>query len=106
MGSLHHPFWLQLVLTLFGQYFPFFETTLFGQGFLMRVQYPKCAYGPYCLFNPIENGAYILVEVSFYISSILHNSSQKLRKIKHFSQKYTINVTRIAFFIRRVLTKL
>ena len=35
----------------------------------MRVQYPKCAYGPYCLLNPIKNGVYILVEVSFYIVS-------------------------------------
>ena len=31
----------------------------------MRVQYPKCAYGPYCELNPIQNGVYILVEVSF-----------------------------------------
>ena len=23
-------------------------STLFGEGSLMRVQYPKCAYGPYC----------------------------------------------------------
>ena len=35
----------------------------------MRVQYPKCAYGPYCLLNLIKNGVYILVEVSFYIST-------------------------------------
>ena len=33
----------------------------------MRVQYPKCAHGPYCLFNPIQNGVYILAEVSFHI---------------------------------------
>ena len=33
----------------------------------MRVQCPKCAHVPYCLFNPIENGVYILVEVSFHI---------------------------------------
>ena len=26
---------------------------------LARVQYPKCAYGPYRLFNPIQNGVYI-----------------------------------------------
>ena len=38
----------------------------------MRVQYPKYAYGPYCLLNPIYNGVYILVEVSFYISSLIH----------------------------------
>ena len=31
----------------------------------MRVQYPKCAYGPYRLCNPIKNGVYILVEVFF-----------------------------------------
>ena len=34
----------------------------------MRVQYPKCVYGPYCLLDPYKNGVYILVEVSFYIS--------------------------------------
>ena len=35
------------------------------------VLYPKCAYGPYCYLNPIKNGVYtyILVEVSFYIST-------------------------------------
>ena len=33
----------------------------------MRVHYPKCAYGPYCWSNQIENGVYTLVEVSFYI---------------------------------------
>ena len=27
------------------------------------------AYGPYCYWNPIKNGVYILVEVSFYISN-------------------------------------
>ena len=37
----------------------------------MRVQYPKCAYGPYCKLNPIKNGVYISVEVSFYILSFL-----------------------------------
>ena len=31
---------------------------------LTRVHYPKCAYGPYCKFNPNKNGVYILVEVS------------------------------------------
>ena len=25
-----------------------FRLTVFGKGSLMRVQYPKCAYGPYC----------------------------------------------------------
>ena len=34
---------------------------------LTRVQYPKCAYGPYLKFNPIKNGVYILVEVSIWI---------------------------------------
>ena len=35
----------------------------------MRVRYPKCAYGPYCLLNPIQNGVqvYILVEVFLFI---------------------------------------
>ena len=36
----------------------------------MRVQYPKCAYGPYRSFNPIKNGVYILVEVSIWIESV------------------------------------
>ena len=36
---------------------------------LMRVQYPKCACGPYCKLGPICNGVYIFVEVSFYISA-------------------------------------
>ena len=51
----------------FGSTFSTFGTTLFGEGSLMRVHYPKCAYGPYCLLNPIQNGVYILEEVSFYI---------------------------------------
>ena len=29
--------------------------------------YPKCAYGPYRKFNPVKNGVYNLVEVSFLI---------------------------------------
>ena len=37
----------------------------------MRVQYPKCAYGPYCKLNLIQNGVYILVEVSFYTRTSL-----------------------------------
>ena len=32
----------------FGSTFSTFETTLFGEGSLMRVHYPKCKYGPYC----------------------------------------------------------
>ena len=39
--------------------------SMFGLGSLTRVQNPKCAYSPYRKFNPIENGVYILVEVSF-----------------------------------------
>ena len=35
----------------------------------MRVQFPKCAYGPYCWLNPIQNGAYILIQVYFLIST-------------------------------------
>ena len=38
-------------------------TSTFSLGSLMRVQYPKCAYGPYRWFNLIQNGVYILVEV-------------------------------------------
>ena len=39
---------------------------------LIRIQYPKWAYDPYCKFNPIlKNGVYILVEVSFYIFTTL-----------------------------------
>ena len=43
-------------------------------GSLMRVQYPKCAYGPYCKLNPIKNGVYILVE-SLFIIVIKKNGS-------------------------------
>ena len=40
----------------------------------MRVQYPKCAYGPYCELNPFYNGVYIWVEVSFlYSRRVEHN---------------------------------
>ena len=46
----------------------------------MRVKYTKCAYGPYCEFNPIQNGVYILVEISFYISSQTNQLSQYLVK--------------------------
>ena len=38
---------------------------MFGSGSLIRVHYPKCAYGPYREFNPNKNGANILAEVSF-----------------------------------------
>ena len=51
----------------FGSTFPTFEPTLFGEGSLMRVQYPKCAHGPYFQFNMIENDVYILVEDSFLV---------------------------------------
>ena len=68
MGLLHHPFFLQHVLARLGHKFETVEITLFGLGSLTRVQYPKCAYGPYCLLNPIQNGVYILVQVSFYIT--------------------------------------
>ena len=34
----------------------------------MRVQYPKCAYGPYRLIKSDKNGVYILVKVSVYIT--------------------------------------
>ena len=34
----------------------------------MIVQYPKWAYGSYCLLDPIKNGVYIWVEVSFYLN--------------------------------------
>ena len=49
---ISHPFWLQLVLALLEHRFLSFENTLFGYGSLTSsssmVQYPKCAYGPYC----------------------------------------------------------
>ena len=51
-------FWHVLVIT-----FQLFTTCL-AQDSLMRVQYPKYTYGPYRWLNPIENGVYILVEVS------------------------------------------
>ena len=49
VGLLHHPFWLQFVSGLKWYLFFTFQSTLFTLGSLMRVQYPKCAYGP----NPI-----------------------------------------------------
>ena len=50
----------------------YLRTTLFGEGSLMRVHYQKCAYVPYCFkWNPIQNGVYILEEVSFYITHVL-----------------------------------
>ena len=39
-----------------------------------------------------------------YLSSVLHNSTQKTPKIRHFSQRYMINVTWFAFFF--ILTRL
>ena len=49
LGLLHHPFWLRLVFRHFWvSIFNHLLTTLFGLGSLTRVQYPKCAYGPYC----------------------------------------------------------
>ena len=59
-----HPFWIQLVLALLAHHFSTFETSIFCQGSLTRVQYPKCAYDPYCYSNPIENSVFIIVEVS------------------------------------------
>ena len=70
-GLLHHPFRFQLVLTLWGYHFPIPETTSLSQGSLMRVQYPKCAYDPYCELNPILNGGYFFVEVSFYFRNTI-----------------------------------
>ena len=64
VGLLHHAVWLQLILALFRHRFSTFRTTLLG--LLMRVQYPKCA-DSYCELNPIQNGVYILVEVTFCI---------------------------------------
>ena len=37
-----------LFICLSGYYFSTFATTFFGLGSLTRVQYRKCAYGPYC----------------------------------------------------------
>ena len=39
---------------------------------MMRVQYPKCAYGPYCSSNPIKNGVYILICL-FFILLLIHS---------------------------------
>ena len=60
----------------------------------MRVQYPECAYGPYCDFNPITNDVYMLVGVSFiYILKISFTKVEELYKqnlIKgYFSTLYT-----------------
>ena len=55
------PFGFSLYLDTFG--------ALFGQRSLMRVQYQKCAYGPYWWLFRFKNGVYISVEVSFCIST-------------------------------------
>ena len=39
----------------------------------MSVQCVKCAYGLYCLSNPMENGDYILEDVSFSIDIPIQN---------------------------------
>ena len=45
---------------------------------MTRVLYPKCAYGPYYKFNLIENGVYILLEVSLWIWICLMKSNVSL----------------------------
>ena len=49
----------------------------------MRVQYAKCAYGPYCKLNPIKNGVYILVEIFFlyfnYLLSVTTGAPESTR---------------------------
>ena len=63
-GLIRKPGWLPLPIcqqmlhivlrcTVCGSFGPLVKTTLFGEGSLTRVQYPKCAYDPYCLLNPI-----------------------------------------------------
>ena len=37
---------------------------------IFSFQYPKCAYGPNCKLKLIQNGVYILIEVSFYIINL------------------------------------
>ena len=53
---------------------------------MTRVQYPKCAYGPYRLFNPIKNGVYILVEVSIEFQCIKKTSIYRI--IGNFPPKF------------------
>ena len=65
VGLLHHHLWFKGVSELFEHAFHLCKVLCFSLGSLTRVQYPKCAYGPYWKLNPIENGVYIWVEVSF-----------------------------------------
>ena len=64
---LHHPFWLQLNWHGWASFFNDFVWLRITD----RVQCPKCAYGPYYKWNPIWNGVYILVEVSFCIGDVV-----------------------------------
>ena len=68
VGLLHIPFWLYLVLAIFGitshiwNFFVWLRIT--DQGPIPEIR----IYDPYYKFNPIWNGVYILVEVSLWIS--------------------------------------
>ena len=63
----------------------------------MKVQYPKCAYGPYCSLNPIGNGLYILEAVSSYIIDI--DPRSHIRGQGHSVHIAKIHVRDIYFFI-------
>ena len=51
----------------FGTFGSTFRITLFGEGSLMRIHYPKCTYGSYCKLNPIQNGVYIHLRRSLFL---------------------------------------
>ena len=70
VGLLHHPFWLYLVSALLGITFLLvIKTTLFGLGSLTRVQYPKCAYGPYSYLIKSDLKWCINLSRSFFLYS-------------------------------------
>ena len=75
----------------------------------MKVEYPKCVYGPYYYLNQIETGVYILVEVSFCINTyhseveevavfsktIMFKKRLLLRCIHHFKLDLINNMDRM-----------
>ena len=59
-----------LASTCFGTFWSILFNLLnfmFGSGSRMRVQYPKCAYGPYRSFNQIKNGRSLYLNSYTYI---------------------------------------
>ena len=53
---------------------------MFGSVSMVRVQYPKCANGPYCQFNPNENGVHL--SRSLYLNSVREGAAVHENDIK------------------------